>query len=469
MADHVPAGDLMMKRTATLIRVAHATFLALALLAAYTSSAWANYDARRSEALDTLAKAKLAPDEEKVLKAAIEDYMRLRESCLKELLRIVERDSLGDLKQGEEWTKRADACKSDTTRPISDAIKALNDPSVGALGFATVFAVEESAFFASIQKFSVATQRDRIVAINGRLGEMTKILDEKWSSITSQDASIDDRAKRTATEINDILKEAIQSAARRNQSAKEQALKIVETAGKYEWPDSGSPILDGIAKLIGIVQPIVETWNATELNVQERIRTLNAYISSKSGLLIIFMDQRAVIAEFLRDNGYPSAEEALRTAKAGFSTFTGALRTSGQKTDGDRFGNDALNLLNGHMNRLQGTYNEFVRRHEEKFFGPVSPKIEDDFLERAFWDNWERAAFGLGLDTKLRDWQNDVAGFFGVSTSGLEPAEREYIKNQLAKDLDRLYETLERERKGLDPKRMKEQIAPTQLIRIIKK
>lgn len=66
-------------------------------------------------------------------------------------------------------------------------------------------------------------------------------------------------------------------------------------------------------------------------------------------------------------------------------------------------------------------------------------------------------------------WQNEVAGFFGVSTSGLEPAEREYIKNQLAKDLDKLQETLERERRDLDPKRMKAQIDPMQLIRIIKK
>jgi hypothetical protein len=456
----------MMKRRMIALRVAFATMLMLAFASA---QAWADYDARRSEALDTLAKAKLPPEEEIALKAAIEEYSRLRETCLKDLLRVVERDSLSDLKQGEEWTKRADTCKSETTRPISNAIQKMKDPSIGALGFATIFTIDEGEFYSAIQKFSVATQRDRIVAINGRMGDMTRVLDEKWSSITSQDASIDDRAKQTAAEINDILKEAIDSTANRKTTAREKMTKVVEVGGKYEWPDSGVPLLDAIKNVISVLQPFSETYNAMDTRVQERIRRINDYVRGESGLLIIFADQRAVVAEFLRDNGYPSAEEALRTAKAAFNTLVGAMKTSAQKTDGDRFGNDALNHLNNHMNRLQSTYGTFISHHQEKFFGPVSSKIEEELVELPFWDNWERAAFGLGLDTKLRDWQNDAAGYFGVSTSGLEPAEREYIREQLAKDLDTLHKSMEAAKRGVDPRKLHDQIDRAQLIRILKK
>ena len=95
------------------------------------------------------------------------------------------------------------------------------------------------------------------------------------------------------------------------------------------------------------------------------------------------------------------------------------------------------------LSLTERVFNEFVKEHKGKSFGPLAPDIKNALTESRAWEDRHRMMDEKGLDSKLRQWRNEANSFFGVSLSGLSSADKEYLRDLIQPRVDELVRSLE--------------------------
>jgi hypothetical protein len=415
--------------------------LIVALLIAWAPAvAFADYDARKSEAMSDLEKAEMTTEERAALKTALESYFRGREDCLEQLVAIVAKKD--ESAQHPAFRDRAGVCNVGSTQILSRGLGDIKEPSKGALEFLNVFTGNETAFFQSLGGVLVTESRDLIVVIRLNLSDMTEALEEKWKVILDEDKTLDQHAKQHAADIRSDLDAVIKEAA---ESHKDAAELIAEGVKKYASSPTaptiktGKEIIDGIISLVkGALVPAIDYWQNTNLRAQTRVRAYKSLFSSERRVLVMFEEVRDDVKEFLEDNDYPVAEAAFAKGKSSVDSFVSSAKTSGQSSDASELRDDLMAQLTGHLKEAADVYGKFVGKHKEKFFGALGPSIKEELVEHDAWEDYADALAGYSLDAKLRTWQDDATNYFAVDLSPLPNDAREDLKAGLRAIIDNL-------------------------------
>ncbi len=133
---------------------------------------------------------------------------------------------------------------------------------------------------------------------------------------------------------------------------------------------------------------------------------------------------------------YQAASDAL-------ASWSSSSATSGQRSDAEYFAKDLLGKLSNHLSVTEKSFNEFVRRHQSKFFGPVAPDIVEALAETRVWEDWNKMIQGKGLDAKLRMYRNEANTHFAIGLGELSTDDQEYLKGLIRERTNELVRSLE--------------------------
>jgi hypothetical protein len=261
--------------------------------------------------------------------------------------------------------------------------------------------------------------------------EMTSLLDTKWEGLLSLDGTYDELEKRAVDDMQQMVRELTHEISREETNWLSQ-LVIAKNEGK------GKVVMSPMAAIRTSIKGSLELMLKTTGKYKETKQRLKDGIRSESGgVFFLFRDVRRDTDTFLRENQFQRAKGAYDDARQGMDKVASACTTSGQKEDIGRLSKDLLDALSKHLSATESTQNEFIKRHEKKFFGPVGPDIKKALNETEQWRDWERSLISQDLDSLARKWRSDAESLFELDSSNFTEENRDLFRRMVKEDLER--------------------------------
>jgi hypothetical protein len=415
----------------------------LCLLASLTAVAGAS--AELTARLEELAKgATVTPQEKKALSDGLKDWLSARERCFKDLIELIEEDSPSRQEQEAAWVQRVKQARADLGKTLGDSLRNVSTPTVHALGYRATVVQEEDRMLEALEQAKVGEKRDLIVKNQAKVKEMTSLLEEKWNGgILSIDKSLDEQEKAVIQELQDLAKETVDEWSRENTRIIEK-IGLFVSRDKSKQPATLSPTSPILIDINGLVLGQMEILIKKYGKYAELRSKLQQYQQSeRGGVFVLFREVRKDTELFLRENEFPRAKRAYEEAKDGMGKVASACTTSAQREDISNLTSELLSKLSRHLSATESVQNEFIKRNERKFYGPLGPDIKEALLETRQWEDWSRQFSSLDLDAHLRKFRSAADGFYEVSVSGLTSAEKDLLKGVLKEDHGKLYSLCE--------------------------
>jgi hypothetical protein len=437
----------------------------LAILLVAPSIALAAFDQSLPEFKKAVAESPLLfAAERDTLPKAYEAYIESRNKALNELLEIIKDPDPGRKEQQRQFVDRAEAMKSDLKK-FSDAVGSPDKLSPTALSILNGITQREGRFIEALKNLKVAEQRDAIVEQRRRMIEMSDLLETKWKGILDLDNNLDQQEQQVAQDIQKTLEQAINTAASSRKNIQEQLKTVVSGIAGV-----GKQIpIEAIKQVAEMVDFMNKEWYARWLEAQnyigQRIATYTSLArGEQGGVFVLFMDVRRDTDLFIRENGFDKAKERFAKAKDDLDRLSDYYSGSGPKADATEWSKLALEHINNHLKASEEAFNNFVRNHEKKFFGPLGPDVREEMLETQVWDRLENEQRRLDLEEKLRAWRGDTRGFFEVSLSGLSDVEKEWLQDQLKSSLENLSKQIQKFEDELTLRQLKDKLFNRKLL-----
>jgi uncharacterized protein (DUF2267 family) len=187
----------------------------------------------------------------------------------------------------------------------------------------------------------------------------------------------------------------------------------------------------------------VDLFRTLKIGIEDQTTRFERYMREETGsVLFVFQDVREDTQQFIDKFGYKAVLEKEQVANRFLdAVLANGATSSGNKTDAEKFVEAAHILIKGHVNNAKNTWDDFVTKHERKFFGPVGPDISKALLDRDQFESKYRNLQAENLQELASRWRSNARELWGVSFSGIPPHMAETYRNALKdkmRDLDTL-------------------------------
>jgi hypothetical protein len=281
------------------------------------------------------------------------------------------------------------------------------------------------------------------------LGQQTKDLETKWNATISRHTTYAQQEMSAMDEVYKIIADAISSARDLETKIVAAIGSTLETIKKLieGLPEGGADAMDiPFNNELVIAGTVVEKFKLLLTGVDTQSTRFASYFREEIGsVLFLFQDFRDDTKEFIDKFGYQEVlkrEDGSRSALDGFKSA--AASSSGNKTDAEQFAEAAGILVKGHVNNAKNTWDDFVQKHEKKFFGPVGPDVSKALLDRDVFENKYERLQARDLNDLAEKWRSNIRESWDVSFSGIPPKLAERYRTELADKLRDLDEILRR-------------------------
>lgn len=384
-------------------------------------------DARNKELLEGAQAPGVVPgppeQELAVLKEAVSGWSRVRDEHLNGILNLLSERTKDPLI--DKW--------KDKVRSLQDGLATfckvqdrLPPPaSEWSRNFIRANGEADAKVLTVLEKAGVAMQiRDTLVQYADAVTEETKNLEVKWNAIVSEHQSHKEREEKVLADVRTLIETSIQAA-----KELDGRLGAVLAAGVQKLRDGLDQLPEGGANAIDfpvsdegvkIAASMVDRWKVLRTGIDDQRARFELYFQQDAGgPLLVFGNFRADTQRFIDKFGYGKALEAEERARSALDALVSEAGTSsGNIDDNKQFAEAAKILLKAHVTNAKDIWDEFVRKHEQKFFGPVGPDFARALLDQdLFEEKYERlqAANLLELTEKWRDksrntWDVDFSG-----------------------------------------------------------
>lgn len=132
----------------------------------------------------------------------------------------------------------------------------------------------------------------------------------------------------------------------------------------------------------------------------------------------MFRDFRAETKEFVDKYGYDRAVRQAEEGERALEEFISNCSTDGQKYDAGAFRDDCKKFLQAKRDAGRNAWDDFVRKHEKKFFGPVGPDIGEKMLSTSAWRDRQAALMHINLHGLLQAWRSETRSHQFIDLAG---------------------------------------------------
>lgn len=400
------------------------------------------------EALDKPVGVPLPPAADvALLRDAAEKWIEARREHLDALLELLKEPDTKP--QTDAWEKRIDTFKDDLKR-FGSALGSSSNASEWARAFLSMNTTADEKFIAALEKAAVVPEsRDYMTSYLQIIGQQMKDLETKWNATVSKHESFEDQEQAAIEEVRKIIADAISR-------ARDLDSKIVSAIGStlekirdliQGLPEGGADAMNiPFNNELVIAGTAVERFKDLMVGVDTQRTRFESYFREEiSSVLFLFQDFREDTKEFIDKFGYKEVLEREDDARGALDSFkSAAASSSGNKIDAEQFAQAAAILLKGHSNNAKNTWDDFVEKHDKKFFGPVGPNVVKALLDReVFEDKYERLQ-ARDLNELAEKWRSNIRETWDVSFSGIPDKLAERYRKELAEKLRDLDEILRR-------------------------
>jgi len=415
--------------------------LCLALVVVGALSRAVALEGSRLEEMVELIEDELEEGEEReAFIEAVEEYIEVRDDALLELVALVDSDDDDDVEDAwESVVGRLSAIPV-----LADADDDLT--SEAALSLYDRFMDEEQEWVEALSVLGTGMYRDLLVFGRIRLANMATQLDEKWTGLLDADGRLDERELRVMADIYGILAQLARESDSKRQTTRNAIQVVTDLLSRVDVVSGVVPgeVASAVNQALGILAETARQYNQYKTAVEQLRPQLREMAGQELGLLVIFNETREDTQLFVDENNYDKLKVAYDLALDDLGSFED-VGTDGQRDDATAFVAQVIEAMQPHLAEAGDVFNEFVAKHNLKFFGPVGPDIRDLLVETEVWLDQAESVSDLDLERVLSAWRSDANSFFGVSLSGdgITDYEREWIADQLESDLATLQRAID--------------------------
>jgi hypothetical protein len=331
---------------------------------------------------------------------------------------------------------------------FSDAAKSITNPSEWASKLLNVNSAADDKFVTAVEKAQVAAEaRDYMVQYLATLQEETKNLETKWSALVSNHATYQQQELAVIEQVESLVKAAASSAQDLDGKIREaightlvEVKNVIANAPEgmadaAQIPNNNELVIAGEA---------VEAFRRLAVGVEDQRSRFESYFRQELGSVIfLYNDFRKTTQEFIDKFGYKKVLEAEDNARKALDDIVSNGGTSSaNKADAQTFADAAKILIKGHSNDAKNTWDDFVTKHEGKFFGPIKPDFSRALLDRDIFENKYERLQADNLNDLAQKWRSGVRDVWGIDFSGLPAQQAETYKKALKEKLRDLDEIL---------------------------
>ncbi|HSG39050.1 MAG TPA: hypothetical protein VLE27_05385 [Thermoanaerobaculia bacterium] len=411
----------------------------------------ADFRNRYAELLGAIEEEKLSTWEHTWLVSTLNQYDKAREELLESLVGVTGSFDPKRPQEGSEWK---DALGKGLSR-VSEKLAAFQKPPREDISTylrlqLLEFTSAEGGFFANLRKSEdLGVLIDRMLSIAHNLDEKRETLESVWEADLDDAGDFNEKAMDVADEIQEVIDEAIAFAAENNKTLQEKIALAIKT---HESKLEGSPgVTDALAVLptfkaavdviVQVTGKASEWWLDSAGKVESRKAELRKAFEGYSRLFIAFRETRADTEKFLREWNLEEAEKTYKQVHLRFDALimSGNL-TRGQKDDLGQLKKEVVDRIDDLLELVEDRFEDFVSEHQSKFFGPISASIQQMLTHEPEWESKIREFKSKKLYELLRQYQETAK--IVLSVQGLDEAHRDYLKETLKDDFDKLMKAI---------------------------
>ena len=323
-------------------------------------------------------------------------------------------------------------------RGFSERIRNLSAPTAQADLFCIRAENEEAAFFAGLSKVvEMASKRDLAAQYLAAVKKQADDLDVRWKDLERQHGVHEEAQKRTADELLKMLSGAAAAAAAKTATRNEQIVKALAILLKLPI-EKLLPEIE-LKNALNLLREAVKYWRAVYDMTPVRKQMLrSAYLSEAGTTVVLYRDFHAETRRFIEAFGYERLLKECGRGEAALEEFVAACPSDGQKADMRIFVDELKRVLRLRRDEGKACWDDFVKRHERKFFGPMSPQNLEAMLSDKAWHERENLIVNTheNLLSLLSAWRDEAKQhqFISMSSQGeelrllLAPVVQEFVE-----------------------------------------
>ncbi|MFO7545888.1 MAG: hypothetical protein R6W77_10375 [Trueperaceae bacterium] len=390
----------------------------------------------RQEEMEEMIEERLEEgDERDAFLEAVEEYIEERNEALSDLVDLIAQSGEGE-QEGAWQSIVSDLMDLPGLADADDDLE-----SSEALYLYDEFMEQEEEWVSALSVLETAAYRDDMVAMRIRLVNMTQLLETKWQGFLNDDGAIDEKQYKALADIYGILAQLAGQSDGKRKAVRDSIQVVVELLRRFDVIPGSVPgeVASAITQAIGVIAETVKVYNPYATAVEALRPQIRELAGQELGLLVLFNETREDTQLFVEQNGYDVMKELFDGAVDELERFEG-VGTDGQRDDASVVVEALVGVLEDRLAEGGNVFNEFVAKHNLKFFGPVGPDIREFLVDTKAWLEDAERVDDLDLEDVLSAWRSDANSFFGVSLSvdGITDYERQFIQEQLRNDLDAL-------------------------------
>lgn len=370
---------------------------------------------------------------------AVGEYIEVRDDALLDLVELIKQS---DGEREGEW--QSIISRISGIPELADVDDDLS--SEAALDLYEQFMEEEEEWVSALSVLETAAYRDDLVTLRIRLPSMTTLLDDKWNGLLNDDGRLDERQLQVMADIHGILAPLATQSDASGAKLRNSLQIAAELLSRVDVISGAIPgeVASAINEALGVIAEMTKMYNDSVTAYEALRPQLGDLAGQELGLLIIFNETREDTRLFVNENGYDVMKELYAEAEDELDRFEG-VGTDGQQDDAEVFVGLIIDPLEDRLAEGGTIFNQFVARHNLKFFGPVGPDIREFLVDTKMWLEEADTLADLDLQRVLSTWRGDSNAFFGVSLSGdgITEYERKFIEDAPASDLKDLQEAID--------------------------
>jgi len=295
-------------------------------------------------------------------------------------------------------------------RSFSERLRNLGTPTPQADLFCIRVENEEAAFVAGLSKVvEMASKRDLAAQYLATVKKQADDLDVRWKDLERQHGAHDDVQKRAADELLKVLSGAASAAAAKTATRNERIAKLLELVLRFPI-DKLLPDVE-LKNALALLREAVKYWRAIYDMTPVRKQMLKgAYLSESGTTVVLYRDFHAETRRFIEAFGYDRLSKDCERGEAALEEFVAACPSEAQKADMRVFIDELKRFLRLRRDEGKSCWDDFVKRHERKFFGPMSPANLEALLSDKAWSEREAVIVNThdNLLSLLRVWRDET-------------------------------------------------------------
>ncbi|HEX6903436.1 MAG TPA: hypothetical protein VF789_27210 [Thermoanaerobaculia bacterium] len=411
----------------------------------------ADFRNRYGEVFGAVKEDRLSTWENTWFVSTLNQYDKARDELLNSLVDVLKSFDPKRPQEGAEWKSALDKGLSQVADKLAQFQKPPQPDMSTYLRLEILdFTAAEGGFYANLRKSEdLGILIDRMLAIAHNLDEKRDTLESVWEEDLDDAEDFNEKAMDVADEIREVIQEAIEFAAENNKTLQEKiafALKTYESK-----PDGSASPTDALAvfpafkaavdAILQIAGKAADWWLSSAGKVETRKAEIGKAFAAFSRLFVTFKETRADTEKFLKDWNLEEAKKAYEQVLRRFDELIGSgSLTRGQKDDLALLKKEVVDPIDDLLDLVEDRFEEFVKEHQSKFFGPVSPSIENMLTHEPEWESTIRELKSKKLYELLQQYQETAR--IVVSVDGLDEVHRNYLKDTLEDDFDKLMKAI---------------------------